>query len=569
MEDATRLICRAARGAGLAAAVVLVAAGGAWAESGSAVAAPDSAQVLAGLAREAAGRDDHAAAIEHARRAMAMDARLRDEMSLLTAHQLTWADRPAEAIPWYRECLVRDDGNQEARLGLARALSWTGDLEGARAEYLDALARDPDDEEAMVGLARVDAWSERWGAAARGFRDALERYPDSGEARRGLANAQNNRGLHRDAERIYLEQLDADPGDTEAREGLARARWWMGEEDAAVATLGVGEGAGAGAGAGGGGLAAAIRDDHRTITDLSGSRWTDADDQELWIFGLSAEKGLGDGRRARAAVTHLRTEEPGVPRIDATRGDLGGDWRLSRAFAVHAGVGAIDVGRNLDARDSVDVGEGIVLSGDDVASAYLLWDAWVTWNPADRTRIDLSHSRVPLDSPRSLARGIRADVLSLGADRTFTDLVSASAAGRWARYTDGNERLSVDGEVEVGPFRAVRLSTWVSAGASAFTFDDSPDRGYYSPERYDALWVGGRAELRIAARAALEADARLSTEHEDEGDRFGVLNGGGLLRVPLEGGYAFSVFARKSTSRFDTGGGYEREGVGLSLIRAW
>jgi hypothetical protein len=110
---------------------------------------------------------------------------------------------------------------------------------------------------------------------------------------------------------------------------------------------------------------------------------------------------------------------------------------------------------------------------------------------------------------------------------------------------------------------------WVSTGASAFAFDESPDRGYYSPEKYDALWIGGRAELRIAARAVLEADARLSTEHEDDGDRFGVLNGGGLLRVPLRGGYAFSVFARKSTSRFDTGGGYEREGVGLSLSRTW
>jgi Flp pilus assembly protein TadD len=570
MEDPARLIRRALRGGWLG-VLLLAAAGGARADDAeprvtvttSAAAAPDSAHVLAWLAREAAGRDDHAVALEHARRAMAMDPRLRDEMSLLTAHQLTWMDRPEEAIPWYRECLVRDEDNQDARVGLARALSWTGDLEGARREYLGALARDPDDEDAMLGVAQVDAWSERWGSAARGYREALGRHPDSGEARRGLANAQNNRGLHRDAERIYLEQLDAEPDDAEARTGVARARWWMGEEDEALATVGVP------VDRGGSELQKAIRNDRRLVTDLSGSRWTDADDQELWIFALSGETGLGHGRRVRAAVTHLRTEEPGVPRIDATRGDVAGDWRFSRALAVHAGVGAIDVGRNLDSGESVDVGEGTVISGDAVQSSNLVWDAWITWNPADRTRLDLSHSRVPLDSPRSLARGIRADVLALGADRMVTDLVDVSAALRWADYTDGNQRLSAEGEVEVGPFRARKLSVWTSAGASAFSFDESPDRGYYSPESYDALFVGGRAEVRLAARATLEADARLSTEHEDGGDRFGVLNGGGLLRVGLARDFAVSVFARKSTSRFDTGGGYEREGVGLSLTRTW
>jgi hypothetical protein len=176
---------------------------------------------------------------------------------------------------------------------------------------------------------------------------------------------------------------------------------------------------------------------------------------------------------------------------------------------------------------------------------------------------------VPLDSPRSLARGIRADVLALGADRGITDRVRASAAVRWSDYTDGNQRTSVEGQVEVGPFRARRLSAWASTGASAFSFQDTPDRGYYSPETYDALWIGGRGELKISARAALEADARLSSEKEEDGDRFGVLNGGGLLRMGFGRGFAVSVFARKSTSRFDTGGGYEREGAGLSLSRTW
>lgn len=567
MEDPARLIGRALRGSCVVTALVLGVAGGAPARAQAPArspAVPDSAHVLAWRAREAAARDEHDVAVELARRAIARDALLRDQLSLLIADQLTWADRPAEAIPWYREQIVRHPGDREARLGLARALSWTDDLRGARRLYRELAEQDPDDEEAALGVARMDAWSDAPGAAARGYRAVLERHPGSREARRGLAAAENQRGLHRTAEGIYTEILAEDPDDVEAREGLARARWWMGEEDAALATLGVP------AREEGRELQRAILAERSTFLQVSGARWTDADDQELRTAALSAARGIGGGRRLAGEAEYLRVEEPGVPMIDATRVAAGMDWRTGRAFAIHARAGAIVVGGGgLGPGEVVPVGAGDTRTRDEITSAYFLWDAWATWNPADRTRLDLSHSRVPLDSPRSLARGIRADVLGLGIDRGLADLLTARAEVGWSRYSDDNRRLSGGAELETGPFSAERLAGWVSAGASAFRFDDSPDHGYYSPETYDAVWVGARAELRIGEEAMLEADARLSSEREADDDRFGVLSGGGQLRVPIARGVALGVFARKSTSRFDTGGGYEREGAGVSLTRSW
>lgn len=571
MEDATRLIRRAVRGWGAAAALLGAAIGlpahaqGAGASSTpEAAAAPDSAHVLAWQAREAADRDEHVAAVERARRAIELDPALRDEMSLLIAHQLTWADHPDEAIPWYRERLARHPHEREAQLGIARALSWTGDLEEARLFYREVLDENPDDEEAAVGLARMDAWDDDPGAAARGYREVLARHPESHDARLGLADAQDDRGLNRDAERLYQQMLDDDADDADAREGLARARWWMGEEDLALATLGEPTRDS------GRELRAAILADRRPSLDIAGARWTDADDQELRTATLTASRGIGGGRRLLGEMEYLRVKDPATPWIDGVRMAGGLDWRTGRAFAAHARAGALLVGKgDVGTREAIDVGAGEIRIGQDIKATYFLWELWTTWTPIDRFRTDLSYARVPLDSPRSLARGIRADVLSLGMDRGFTDRLTGHVEGAWASYTDDNNRLSVEGELETGPFREKRLAGWFSVGASAFRFDDTPDHGYYAPETYDALWLGGRAELKIGKSATLTADARLSTEHEKGGDRFGVLSGGGELRVPLGRAVTLGAFARKSTSRFDTSGGYERQGAGVSLSRSW
>jgi len=337
----------------------------------------------------------------------------------------------------------------------------------------------------------------------------------------------------------------------------------MGEESAALEALGLP------AGESGRELRGAILAERGTLLELTASRWTDVDDQELETIGLRAERGRGGGRRLHAELLRFRADEPGTPAIVGTRAAVGLDWRFDRTWSLQLRAGGADVGGNLDRDEVVDVGAGETRDGEEIDARYALGDAWLTWTPADRLRMDASASRGLLDTPRALARGIRLDLFGLGLDRALADRAVVRASATFGRYTDDNERTSVAGELEVGPFRAApAVRTWAGAGGHVTNFDRTPDHGYYSPDRYDAIHVAGRAEIRLGERASLAGDARLASERENDEDRFGVLSGGGELRVGLGGGVGISVFARRSTSRFDTGAGYEREGFGVSVFKA-
>ncbi len=575
MEDAARLSGRGAIRAGrraaaagraaraLAAAAGLAACALAATATAQEPAAADSARWLAASAREAAGRDDHAAALRDAAAAIALDPALERELDLLVAHQLTWSDRPAEAIPWFRRRLARVPDDTEARIGLARAISWTGDLDAARAEYAALLADDPDNLEAALGVARMHAWADDAPGASRAYVAALARDPASAEAQRGLADAENRRGLHRRAEALYRARLEDDPEDEDARVGLARARAWMGEEDSALRTL---EGAGTPAADD---LRRSILADRGTVVELSYSHWKDRDDQTLDTIGLAASRGFGGGRRGVVHLAKGTADEPGTPSIDALRADAGGDWRPNRNLSFQARAGILDIGRNLRRDDVVPAGDGETRDGDDVKRAVLVWDAWVTITPRDRVRFDLAHARVPIETPRALARAIRADVFGLGADITVTDRWVLRGSGSVTGYTDDNTRVAGSAEVEHGPYRLpADIRIRASGGASAFRFDESEDHGYYSPETYDALWLGARAALEVGSRVSFAGDVRLASEREEEEDRFGVLNGGLEARAALRSGFGIAAFVRSSTSRFDSGAGYERDGWGVSLFHA-
>ena len=566
MEDAARVRPRGPDARALLAGLVLLAVAGTATAQGTADssgAPADSVQWLMASAREAAGRDDHAAALRAAAAAIALDPAAEAELDLLVAHQLTWSDRPGEAVPWYRRRLAHEPGNAEARSGLARALSWTGETDDALTTYGALLADEPDNLDAALGVARMHAWKDEAGAASRGYTTALAIDPTSGEAMRGLADAENRRGRHRRAETLYLRRLEAAPDDEEARIGMARARYWMGEEEAALGTL---DGIEAGDGAE---LRDAILAERRAEADLSYSYWKDRDDQTLETVALHASRGFGGGRRGLLEVARFRADEPATPGIEGLRGSAGGDWRPNRALALHGRASLLGVGRNLEHDEVVQVGAGETLQGRDIKATYFLWDTWATWTPRDRLRIDLSHARVPIETPRALARGIRSDALGLGVDATVADRLAVRANGGVARFTDGNRRTSGGGEVEAGPFPvAPRLEVWCAAGGSAFRFEDTPDHGYYAPERYDALYLNGRARLSLGARASLEGDLRLGSEREEDADRFGVATGGLELRAASRAGFGVSAFGRWSTSRLDTSAGYARHGWGVSLFRS-
>ncbi len=511
------------------------------------------ASELLAEARSLAGEDLPARAITCALAALELDPSLEPEASLLLAHQLTWADRAEEAVPWYRRHLERDPGDREARLGLARALSWSGRDEEARELYGELAAEDPTDAESRTGLARLAHWKGDDRTAVKRAREALAVDPENRDAARLLAAAENRRGRHRAAEAEYDALLAADPGDEEALVGRARARHWMGESASARGALADLESDGAVE------LRDAIDADRSRHREIAYSRFEDADDQEVEMRRAAVEISPSLQTSVRVEAREDIAGEPGTADVRIRRGSAGLAHRFDRTWAIHAYAGA---GR-ITSEGDVAAGEGETLPEDEVERTVALYDAWVTCTPIDWTRFDVGAARLPIETPKSLARGILVDLASIGAHRRVHDRLAFDASASWSSYSDDNTRVAGTVSAEASPWNASPL-TFVAC-ASVVAFDRTVDHGYYDPENYDVLFVEGRYEQDVHPRLRLEAFARVSSERENHGERFGVGSGGIDATWRLARPLALTAFARKSTSRFDTSSGYEREGWGVAI----
>ncbi|MGH2571504.1 MAG: tetratricopeptide repeat protein [bacterium] len=514
-----------------------------------------TAEELVALAREAASEDRHADAIALALSALEQDPSLEPDTALLIAHQLTWLERPEEAIPWYDKHLKHHSGDREGMLGLARALAWSGDLAGAAAIYGGLAGEDPADEEALVGLAQVRAWRENHAEAARLYGRALEAEPDSREALLGLAAAENARGRHRQAANLYEKVLEQDPGSVRARTGLAQTWYWRGRPDLGESAI---EGV---AGDEATDLRREMASDRRSVWEAAGSFWTDVDDEGLTTYALRWEGAARPRTRLRAEIAFDRSTQPRPGEIRVVRPTGGASWAASRSVALNLNLTAL---RQDSGGGDVDVGGGVVIPGEDVESTRLLWDTWATWQPVDWTRIDAGFVRAHIATPHALARRLHVDEISIGFDRRLTDRWIARARTAQGNYSDGNRRWSTSGELETTPWPSRSIA--LRAGASWFAFDETLDHGYYDPTRYNALFTSAQGTWRLRGGWRFVVDARLASEQERADARFGALDGGVEVQWRGRGPFGVSAFARKSTSRLETSGGYEREGAGLALF---
>jgi tetratricopeptide (TPR) repeat protein len=524
-------------------------------ETAADVARAQRIEELLADAEQAAEESRHSDAVVAALAALELDSSLEPEIELLVADQLTWMERSEEALPWYRKHLERHPDDRDAVLGLARALAWSDDLLAADEIYARVVAEDPADEEALLGLARVTAWREDHAEAAHLYARVLETAPDSREALLGLAAAENARGRHRQAATHYEELLERDRTDAEARTGLAQAWYWQGRPDLGQHMLEGVDGSEATK------LRHELEADRRAVWEAAGSFWTDGDDEDITTWGVRAEGAPAPRFRLRGELAFDRAEQPGPGEIRAVRTTGGGSWAASHSVALNLDLTVLT--QESGQRD-VDAGDGTTIPGDEVESTRLLWDGWATWRPADWTRLDGGLARVHITTPRALARRLYIDQFSFGLDRRINDRLIARTEAGYGDYSDGNARWAASGELDLTPWPWRPIS--FGAGVSWFTFDQTFDHGYYNPDRYDALFVRAGAAWAVGTEWRFAGDARLASEHEDGDGRFGVLDGGVEVRWRPWPDYGFFAFARKSTSRFDTSDGYEREGVGLALF---
>lgn len=152
------------------------------------------------------------------------------------AKHLEAAQRYGDAIPLYREILLRDPENDDIRAALARLLSWQGAYAEAVELYRDVVRRHPVDLEMRTALARVLSWQKHMPEAQKLYEGVLREDSRHAEALQGLADVFLWEG--RSAEALpYYERAYAVSKDSTVAERIASIRSTMAQQERVSSAL--------------------------------------------------------------------------------------------------------------------------------------------------------------------------------------------------------------------------------------------------------------------------------------------------------------------------------------------
>jgi len=470
----------------LLAACLLLAAGRAGAEG-------EEARPIVERARQAAAADRHDEAIELYLSACDIDSALTVELAKELGFQYMWADRPEEAVYWFELYIGRYPDDLEAQLGYARALSWIDRHRESLEWYRRIGGTHPGSTEARIGEARVVSWMDRSGEAEALYRAVLESDPEHLEARLGLARTVNWQGRHREARDLYRDILVEHLENEEALVGLAQAERWLGMDDRAREILEPLEG---------GEAMEMKREIERDKTPYIKAEYgISSDSDELVIHRFETGGALHPTHRSSIGLFAGRgsMRQDDRPHVRFESLSLRLHNRFDEAFAA-----------NLELKP--------------VRTTFFdpfTFDAWLTWTPVWRLRVDLSFHRVMIETPLSVIREITASGGNIGADVRFTERLAATARLDRRRYADGNHRTLWGANLSWLALRSpVRLT--LLPGYTGFVFSGWEDNGYYSPEEYHNLGCLARLEGNPAPALSIVIEGRLSGEKEGGGDFFSV-----------------------------------------------
>jgi tetratricopeptide (TPR) repeat protein len=510
--------------------------------------AEDSAE----LARHAARADLHLESIEAFQQAIATAPARRREWLVELADQLTWAERPREAIPLYREAALTTDPAEErrARRGLARALSWDGQHSAALTEYARVLELGPNDREVRLERARVLTWANRLGEARVEYERFWRDHPEDLEARRALGRIQSWRGRYRVAAAQMQELLAEHPHDREATTILAESLEWMGRGDRAERVLRAH-------------LAADPDDDRaadrlaelelrqRTELRLDWRESHQSDDLRITSFTLGARQPLADGRSALGidyGRASYRPPNGPVSEILVERPGLLGRHRISDSLDWNGALYA-------------DVINTRGAAGDHVLPTY---ETYFTYWPDDTFRIDIGSSRWTFDSEEALREGLNATQGNASIDLTPNDLTRFSGRASFADYSDGNQRSWWQFEAEHRIWRVPRVA--LGYRYTGFDFAESGRSGYYNPDLYHSNELLLRSSGWFGRDFRWDLRSAVGYEHEIPGDSRLIWNAGASVAWELQRSFVVELAYDFSSSKIASPGGFER-GTGRFSLR--
>ncbi len=504
-------------------------------------------------AREAASTGDHRQSLELYSDAFEISPGLRDEYAHELGDQLTWADRPLEAIDWYWIRLEAWPIDIAARLGLARALSWTNQLEEAWFQYRVVYYLDEGNLEARRGEARMLAWMDQLDSSLEKYDAILVDHPGDIPTRIERAQVINWKGEHFRAALLYEEILEDDPGNAEAMVGLAQALRWSGQERQAMNTLDPIRG---------NPTAAPIYRDlefaARPVVELTGGWARDTDDLEIFGTDLSwtgtAPLDFLNRPRSRLGLLHEDLWQPGQPDIDNWGISAGGVGKTSLRTTLNAYLGLKKFSSDGTILDSDQTG--------DLDWTLLTWDAWWTWMARHDLRVDFSTDRNYVQTPRALGYHTSLSQIGASADWRMSREWTLSGVLREGFYSDDNRRTAT--QLRARWQRNRQFSYWVSPRLSAFWISDPQDRGYWNPEDFFAAGLDFGITGTLAEVWTPRLSLGTSREWADDED-YGVFALSAGLAWRITRTWELDLSGGTSDSRLSTSSGYARDWASLSL----
>lgn len=373
------------------------------------------------------------------------------------------------------------------------------------------------------------------------------------EARRGLALACSWDGRQTESAALYRAVLAEDAADGDAQVGLGRALLWDNRLGEGWRTLRNAEaGAPAAASRDAGAVMLTALDEYTPPLSVAvGSTW-DSDDLRITRLATTGTVAIGGGRLLQIMPAHTWYRQPGQPHARALRLGAGLVTGLSRRWALHA-YGWVD---RFDSDGPLPA-----------TAAELDWkrgggDAWLTWLPAARWRVDFGAGAQAVETFAALGAHLVRQQGSLSLEHRLSRRWSAGLAGVAGAYTDGNRSDRLTARVT---WRRDGRWLWQAGPVlNLLDFRVPYPGGYWAPA--DMRSAGLEAAVRTRGRLVTwRLSGSVAREKEAQADAITV--GGISGRVGwrfarnwlagLEGGYAQSSLSSAS--------GYHRTSVSLDV----
>lgn len=473
---------------------------------------------------------------------------------LLTVLPAAGPARAQEAGP---DSSIIDPVRAWERVAVARDLAARDRHHDAVTAYLEALAHDASLVRFVAQeIAYQKLWREDAEKAIFYFRRYLARHPDQENraVRKGLALATSWSGRQPEAVAMYRRLVAEDPADGEARVGLGRSLIWdnrLHEGYGVLRGVETGFGPGAAAGREAGDLLLTVLDGYTPHLDLKLSASWDSDDLDIYRVSAHGAVTVGGNKLLQIMPSVASYRQPGQPSITAPRLGAGLVAALARNWAIHA-YGWYDRFRS---------SEPLFAGTEQLDWNRVGGDAWLTWLPVPRLRLDLGGASQAVETFYALDRHIHYEQASLSADWRPARHWNAALSGSTAGYSDGNSRLRGQASLK---WR--REGRWEMSAGPVLTYMDFADPypgGYWAPD-----WVrNGSLEATVSTRTRATTwrlGVGYGLEQETGADRQAVGSVSGRAGWRCAPGWLVAAEGGWSKSSFASASGYNRAWAGLS-----